>query len=385
LVLLNAVTALFGCNQALIKTLETDDATAGAMDSTVVMALRFTIASFALGVVITVGRALKGANNDEPAQPAATSNRSGMSMSSFVLGAGELALWLFLGFFAQAEGLKFTQASSGALLGSLTVVVVPLLSMLDGKKISNNLWASVGLAVLGIILFVGPGALDGASGGYGDGLQLASALFFGIQMWRCEKVVRGLNDDEVAEITWLQLVIISVMSWAVLVVQGQGMDGLIDVMAAWPLEQWALVGAMGLVTTAFCLWAETAALREVEAAPAALIYACEPIWGALFAYLWRGETLDGSLTIAGALLLLVASANGAVSSAQQEEENEPAAKPDLLTALPQVIISEIQVPTAQPASAKAGQRSSGGDLTFSLGREGRRKVVISAASSKSDQ
>jgi len=113
---------------------------------------------------------------------------------------------------------------------------------------------------------------------------------------------------------------VAAFSWAALVAQGISIPDTLEAMASWPMDQWAQVAVMGLVTTAFCLWAETAALRKVDASIAALIYASEPIWGALFAFLWMGETLDGTLTVAGAALLFLASAAGAVSSGQQEEQ-----------------------------------------------------------------
>ncbi|CAK0855162.1 unnamed protein product [Prorocentrum cordatum] len=148
--------------EALIKTLETDDATAGAMDSSVVMALRFSIATVAMGAFVVGGRLLQDSTTGSTTDGtrAAAAARPTADSGAFVVGAAELAVWLYLGFMTQAVGLQFTQASSGALLGSLTVVVVPLLSMLDGKKIGIASWASVGLAVLGIVLFVGPGALE---------------------------------------------------------------------------------------------------------------------------------------------------------------------------------------------------------------------------------
>jgi len=247
------------------------------------------------------------------AQADSSTSESGLQ---FVAGAAELSVWLFLGFMAQAIGLQYTTASAGALLGSLTVVVVPLLSLLEGRQIVQSTWASVGLALLGTLLFVGPEAFGGALEGFGDGLELVSAFLFAVQLWRCEKIARDLPEHRIAELTCLQLALVTVLSCSCLAFEGWNVPSVLGAMADWPASEWMQVAVMGLVTTAFCLWAEARALRDVDAAPAALIYACEPIWGAIFAFLWRGEAPSSPLAIGGGVFLLMASATGAWASSQ---------------------------------------------------------------------
>ena len=121
----------------------------------------------------------------------------------------ELAVWLFLAFTLQAIGLQYTSASSGALLGSLTIVLVPLLSLTDGRRISQLTWGSVALAFMGTALFMGPSALQGAVGSLGDLCELGSAALFAVQMWRCEKLIRQVPEDEVVGLTCLQLALVS--------------------------------------------------------------------------------------------------------------------------------------------------------------------------------
>ncbi|CAJ1459554.1 unnamed protein product [Effrenium voratum] len=285
---------LFGSNQVLIKTLETDDATGDAMDSFLCMGLRFGIAALALAAFMLFKREDKArvkATETSGAAPASTSG----STTAMKAGA-ELSVWLFLGFVMQAVGLQYTSASSGALLGSLTIVLVPLLSLLDGRHIHQLTWGSVCLATVGTALFVGPNAISGAIGSLGDVLELGSAALFAVQMWRCEKLIRQVPENEVAPLTCLQLALVSCFSFVCFFAEGFSLPSALQTVSAFPagrggggLGEWAQVLAMGLVTTGFCLWAEAKALREVDAPVAALIYACEPLWGAVFAYLWRGE------------------------------------------------------------------------------------------------
>lgn len=169
--------------------------------------------------------------------------------------------------------------------------------------------------MLGTICFIGPGALQGAIGGFGDFLELVSAALFAIQLWRCEKIIRNVPENRIAEITCLQLSFVAFFSLIVYLSQGHSIPALVSTVSAFPPMEWAQVAMMGFITTAFCLWAEARALRDVDAAPAVLIYACEPVWGAVFAYLWRGEMPDGPVALVGGGLLLLASLAGAAASA----------------------------------------------------------------------
>lgn len=302
--LLNVVTMLFGSNQVLIKTLETEDATSGAMDSFLCMSLRFGIAALAMSFVAFTQRP-----KDATAAP-----------QGCILACGaELAVWLFLAFMLQAVGLQYTTASSGALLGSLTIVLVPLLSLLDGRRINQLTWGSVALATMGTALFVGPNAFQGAFCSFGDILELGSAALFAVQMWRCEKLIRQVPENQVVGLTCLQLALVAGFSFMCVLAEGFSMPWVVETVTALAPGEWMSVVTMGLVTTAFCLWAEACALQNVDASVAALIYACEPIWGAVFAYLWRGETLDGPCAMCGAGLLFLASMAGVMASSQEKE------------------------------------------------------------------
>ncbi|CAJ1445162.1 unnamed protein product [Effrenium voratum] len=308
IVLLNVVTMLFGSNQVLVKILETDDAT-HAMDSFLCMGLRFGVGALALRAFMLTKR------KDKEAAPEAAP--ASWADGSTAKAGVELSVWLFLGFATQAVGLQYTSASSGALLGSLTTVLVPLLSLLDGRHIDRLTWGSVCLALVGAVLFVGPSAISRAISSRGDVLELGSAAFFAVYIWRCEKLIRQLPESEVAPLTCLQLALVSCFSFLCFFAEGVSLASAMH-MLAFPAGSWALLLALGVVTTGFCLWAEAKALREVDATVAALIYACEPVWGAIFAYVWRGETLDGPYAMSGAAFLLVASVTGVMASIADE-------------------------------------------------------------------
>lgn len=62
----------------------------------------------------------------------------------------EIGLWVTLGYITQAIGLQTTDASKSAFICSLTVVVVPLINGLMGKKIQPTTWGACALALMGV-------------------------------------------------------------------------------------------------------------------------------------------------------------------------------------------------------------------------------------------
>ena len=91
---------------------------------------------------------------------------------------------------------------------------------------------------------------------------------------------------------------------------------LLDIITAHPLALLYLGG----VATALCNWLQTKAQRDISAERASIIYAMDPVYGAAFAYLWLGETLNTAASWCGAGLITVAAATNAwwdVSSSSQ--------------------------------------------------------------------
>lgn len=74
-----------------------------------------------------------------------------LKASKEVLFAGlEVGLWVSLGYITQAVGLETTEASKSAFICSLTVVLVPLIQGLLGRKISPQTWVACALAIVGV-------------------------------------------------------------------------------------------------------------------------------------------------------------------------------------------------------------------------------------------
>ena len=134
-----------------------------SMDSitpTYLLAYRFTIA--ALGMAALFWKQIRG-----------------MSMQEFKCGA-LAGLFLFISYYFQTYGLKYTTASKNAFITTLYVVIVPFLAWAVNhvRPKANNLIAA-GFAVVGLALLSLKGDL---SVNFGDFLTLVCGICFAVHM-----------------------------------------------------------------------------------------------------------------------------------------------------------------------------------------------------------
>jgi len=112
---------LFGSNQVVIKAVED-----GGLNPASLNALRFGVAAVCFLPWLATALRTKG----------------------MLKPALELGLWLAAGYTAQAFGLSQTSAAHGAFTGTFTVLAVPVLVGLSGRRIASRTWlaACAGLA-----------------------------------------------------------------------------------------------------------------------------------------------------------------------------------------------------------------------------------------------
>ena len=217
----------------------------------------------------------------------------------------ELGAWLLLGYSAQSVGVAHTTAGHAAFTTTFTVLTVPLIAGLRGRRIPASTWAAGAAAVLGVALLDWGGEGLAVSGG--DLLCIASAMVFGVHTVRMEEATTRFPDRS-QELAALQIAVVALGSvlWEapeLLAVAREGGAGLAGFAADLP---WALGVYMGVATTALTLWMEARAMKVVSAPMAALIYSSEPLWGAGLSFLVLGERW-GPAGGAGAALILAAS------------------------------------------------------------------------------
>lgn len=202
----------------------------------------------------------------------------------------------FFGFALQTAGLGLTTASKAAFITGLSVVLVPLLAALLLRR-KVGLWAWIGSfsAFLGMaLLSFEPGQAWFLS--VGDLLVLGCALAFAGYI---VLVGRYANDVDPLVLTALQIYVTAALSLAA----GLGFERLQGPIGSIPLAVWGGVAFLALFATLGTTWAQMWAQRHSDPIRTAIIFALEPVFAALFAYVALGET-QSTRTFLGGLLIL---------------------------------------------------------------------------------
>ena len=164
------------------------------------LALRFTIASVAL-VAVFWKRVKKVSKPD-------------------LMCGGLLGVFLFVSYFFQTYGLKYTTASKNAFITTLYVILVPFLHWFyNRKKPSRNNVAAAGIAVLGLALLSLEGDL---SVNIGDLMTFVCGFFFAFHIVFID---RYTEDHDPIILTVIQMVMAAILSWAIAPV----LEGSLDV------------------------------------------------------------------------------------------------------------------------------------------------------------
>lgn len=192
------------------------------------------------------------------------------------------------GYALQAVGLEFTTASRSGFLLYLNVKLVPLFAFLIlGRKISIDVWLYALMAFTGTALL----SFDGSPPNIGDLWSILAAAASAMFILRLEGAAAAYSARQSKELNSATLWVTTGLCglWALLdLVKGGGVHP--EVLQEVISEDWSQILYLGVVTTAICNWIQTIGQREVPAEKAALIYAMDPVYGAIFARLLLGDS-----------------------------------------------------------------------------------------------
>ena len=179
-----------------------------------------------------------------------------------------------------------THVGEGAFIASLGTVLVPIVALLIYRQPQPRvMWLALPVAVVGFATL--------ALGREGSNMQfhpevgqlyfLAAALFFAIQM---NEAGRAVQQVPALMLTAIQLLFVGVLGMTASYFTEQ-----------WPMEislnitGWVLASAFIASSLRFLI--QTHALGLAPVSHGAMILTLEPVWVALSAMLWLGETMTG--------------------------------------------------------------------------------------------
>jgi drug/metabolite transporter (DMT)-like permease len=203
-----------------------------------------------------------------------------------------LGLILFSVFISMTFGLKYTSASNAGFLISLSVILIPIISLMFLKQyIGRKVIICVLFALVGIGMLTLNTQLKVSRG---DLLCILCAVLYAIHV-----VVTGVFTKEVDSISLgiLQLGFVGIFS-----IIFSGLTEEVKVPNSW--FSWLVVLALSILCTAVGYIVQTHIQQYTSATHTGLILSLEPVFSAIFAYLILGEVLSVRGYIGASILLV---------------------------------------------------------------------------------
>ena len=210
---------------------------------------------------------------------------------------GVLGFIVLVSYVAQAYGLEHISSNRSAFLTSLNVLMVPLLGFVLGARPGWLVWVAAALACIGIGLM----SWEGGAHLRADAATVLGALAYAVDVIVLSKWA-GRHDAKHLAAT--QVVWMAGLGGAWMLLASFDTDSLATLpdRINWPV--FAGLVYLGVVATAGMLFLQAIAQRHVSADKAALVYAMEPIFAAMFAWLWLNELLTLQASVGAAMVVL---------------------------------------------------------------------------------
>ena len=216
----------------------------------------------------------------------------GLNLKELIAGACIGAV-IAMGYGTQTVGLQTITSSESAFLTALYVPLVPIfMRMIFKTKTHLMTWLGAGLAFIGLIFLTGNG-FNAIQLSFGQTLTLLGSIAIAFEIILIGYFAGRVN---VQRVTILQLIFASVFCFILAPCLGE---------TQLPTFDWRLIAVLiglGCASAGIQLamnWAQ----RVVDPSQAAIIYAGEPVWAALFGRL-AGERLPLLALLGGLLVVL---------------------------------------------------------------------------------
>jgi drug/metabolite transporter (DMT)-like permease len=235
----------------------------------------------------------------------------------------QIGLFLLGGYAFQTTGLKFTSPPKAAFITGSSVVLVPvLLAVFGRRRINTWIWAGALAAFAGLYyLTVSPEGL--ARLNIGDPIVFAAAIMFALHIIF---ISRHVGEHSSGALSFLQVATTSILAAAAL-----------PLLAITRVEQprwvWSghlvaavLITALGSTVIGFSL--QTWAQKYTSASHTAIFISLEPVFAVLTSWLYAREHIDRRTIVGGALVLAgILIAELKAPSPTVPESPEPIARP----------------------------------------------------------
>jgi drug/metabolite transporter (DMT)-like permease len=211
-----------------------------------------------------------------------------------ILGALLAAVFAF-----ETFGIAHTSATNAGLIISLTIVFTPILeSVTSGRQLPGRFILAASLAVVGVVVLAGNGALRPPS--LGDLLVLVAAIVRAVHVTSMHRLTADRPMDSL-HLTTVQLATCAVLFSATSLFYG---DSIPHYLARLDPARGLLFLYLVLACTVFAFLVQTWAVRRTSPSRVSLLLGTEPIWAAIVGITVAHDQL-GLVGYCGIALILV--------------------------------------------------------------------------------
>ena len=206
-----------------------------------------------------------------------------------------IGIWLFLGYAFQTKGLELTTPAKTGFITGLSVVMVPVFSLVLLKlKLSRNTVLGVFAATFGLYLMA---FVDRSAVNAGDLLVFLCAISFAMQIITTARYAKTLP---ALPLTLMQIGTVSLLSFLFALLFDENYSVVFKAEVMLKTEVWTALLVTSVLATAFAFFAQTHFQAYTTPTRVALIFSMEQVFAALTSYIWIDEKLTvASLTGCG--------------------------------------------------------------------------------------
>ncbi len=206
-----------------------------------------------------------------------------------------IGVFLFLGFYTQFMGLKYTTVANNAFLTALNVIIVPIIVWIVERKMpSIKVFVAAILSIVGIWFLTGIDP-NNLAFNKGDILTMMCAFFFAVQIFITGKYA---TDIDTTVIVFLQFLVATILSACIFFAT----DGNIQ-------PFFTLKGSMSMLylavfSTGFAYFVQAYALKYVDSSRTTIILGTEGLFGTIFSVLLKIDEPSSSMFIGGIIITI---------------------------------------------------------------------------------
>lgn len=213
-------------------------------------------------------------------------NKFKIIKTSFVCGIS-----LFLGMILQQIGVGLTEAAKASFIASLTVILVPIVTMFFGRKIRFITWVFIITTLIGIVLLN-----NGASGKFnkGDIICFISTCAYTIDILQISK---NAGDIDSLKFSFFRFTTVCILSFILMMIIE--VPTIQNIKSGMPAVLYTGLFSIGIAYTF-----QIIGQKHCDSVIATLIMSFEGMFGAIFAYIILGQKLD-YIQILGCIVMTI--------------------------------------------------------------------------------